>query len=196
MSDTEKNESKNEKIFMTKAYHNCQLCKREWLGRCMSGEYHGEDVSVKNRAPYCHYYSYGGTELHLKEIEYAESLGVKALTNDQLHELYKSLANEYVESKEAKLQVTVQDDKVEKQESTFTKVHKNGVYIDSVSFIQKILEAIYSEEKLNEYIKEYGYVDNPECLEAIKYGMTLAGLLIAQCDKVVIKEKDEVDNEE
>lgn len=46
--------------------HNCQLCKKECLGRCL-GEYYGKDVSVDNKP--CDSYEFGGTEQRLKEIE-------------------------------------------------------------------------------------------------------------------------------
>lgn len=47
--------------------HNCQLCKFEWLGRCM-GQHYGADVSVDNEP--CAYYVFGGSEERLKEIEF------------------------------------------------------------------------------------------------------------------------------
>lgn len=69
----------------TRCEHNCHLCKKEWLGRCM-GKYYGKDVSVgrdfltenaeeATDLPICDEYEYGGSESHLKEIEEAESCG-------------------------------------------------------------------------------------------------------------------------
>lgn len=46
--------------------HNCQLCRKEWLGRCFGKKY-GKDVSVDNEP--CKCYEFGGSEERLKEIE-------------------------------------------------------------------------------------------------------------------------------
>jgi hypothetical protein len=46
--------------------HNCQLCKNEFLGRCLGKEY-GKDVSLNNEP--CDEYKFGGTEERLHEIE-------------------------------------------------------------------------------------------------------------------------------
>lgn len=46
--------------------HNCQLCKKEWLGRCLGASY-GKDVSIENEP--CSSYIFGGTDERLKEIE-------------------------------------------------------------------------------------------------------------------------------
>lgn len=46
--------------------HNCQLCRKEWLGRCFGKKYE-KDVSVDNEP--CKYYEFGGSEERLKEIE-------------------------------------------------------------------------------------------------------------------------------
>ena len=46
--------------------HNCQLCKKEFLGRCF-GERFGTDVSVDNEP--CDGYEFGGSEKRLREIE-------------------------------------------------------------------------------------------------------------------------------
>jgi len=46
--------------------HNCQLCKKEWLGRCFGKKY-GKDVSVDNEP--CKCYKFGGSKERLKEIE-------------------------------------------------------------------------------------------------------------------------------
>lgn len=46
--------------------HNCQLCRKEWLGRCFGKKY-GKDVSVDNEL--CKCYEFGGSEERLKEIE-------------------------------------------------------------------------------------------------------------------------------
>lgn len=46
--------------------HNCQLCKNEWLGRCL-GKYYGIDVSIDNEP--CDNYEFGGSEQRLKKIE-------------------------------------------------------------------------------------------------------------------------------
>lgn len=65
--------------------HNCHLCKKEYLGRCV-GKYYGKNVSIgrdyKTESvanvtdlPVCDEYEYGGTDEHLKEIEEAESQG-------------------------------------------------------------------------------------------------------------------------
>lgn len=50
--------------------HNCQLCKHEFLGRCLGKKY-GEDVSLDNEP--CDEYEFGGTEARLHEIESQES---------------------------------------------------------------------------------------------------------------------------
>lgn len=65
---------------MTRCEHNCLLCKNENLGRCLNS---GEDVSLKD-TPVCKDYIYWGSSLHLKEIIYAESLGIKELNEEQL----------------------------------------------------------------------------------------------------------------
>lgn len=49
--------------------HNCHLCKKEWLGRCF-GKWHGKDISIEDM-PICEEYIYGGSEEHLREIEYS-----------------------------------------------------------------------------------------------------------------------------
>ena len=46
--------------------HNCQLCEYEWLGRCFN-KYCGKDVSMDNEP--CEFYSFGGSEERLAEIE-------------------------------------------------------------------------------------------------------------------------------
>ncbi len=46
--------------------HNCQLCKKEWLGRCL-GSHYGKDVSVDNEP--CEDYDFGGSAERLAEIE-------------------------------------------------------------------------------------------------------------------------------
>ena len=46
--------------------HNCQLCRKEWLGRCFGKKY-GKDVSVDNEP--CKCYEFGGSKERLKEIE-------------------------------------------------------------------------------------------------------------------------------
>ena len=46
--------------------HNCQLCNKEWLGRCL-GKHYGKDVSVNNKP--CDCYEFGGSKERLKEIE-------------------------------------------------------------------------------------------------------------------------------
>ena len=46
--------------------HNCQLFRKEWLGRCFGKKY-GKDVSVDNEP--CKCYEFGGSEERLKEIE-------------------------------------------------------------------------------------------------------------------------------
>lgn len=46
--------------------HNCQLCRKEWFGRCFGKKY-GKDVSVDNEL--CKCYEFGGSEERLKEIE-------------------------------------------------------------------------------------------------------------------------------
>lgn len=46
--------------------HNCQLCKKEWLGRCFGKKY-GKDVSVDNEP--CKCYEFDGSKERLKEIE-------------------------------------------------------------------------------------------------------------------------------
>lgn len=42
--------------------HNCQLCKTEWLGRCLNN---GNDVSVKNKP--CQFYVFAGTKEKLEK---------------------------------------------------------------------------------------------------------------------------------
>lgn len=49
--------------------HNCQLCRKEWLGRCFGKKY-GKDVSVNNQP--CKCYEFGGTQERLAEIEREE----------------------------------------------------------------------------------------------------------------------------
>lgn len=49
--------------------HNCQLCRKEWLGRCFGKKY-GEDVSGNNQP--CECYEFGGTQERLAEIEREE----------------------------------------------------------------------------------------------------------------------------
>lgn len=49
--------------------HNCQLCRKEWLGRCV-GKYRGKDVSLDNEP--CDSYEFAGTAQRLKEIEQHE----------------------------------------------------------------------------------------------------------------------------
>ena len=44
--------------------HNCQLCKYEFLGRCLKN---GEDVSWDNEP--CDEYEFAGTKERLQEIE-------------------------------------------------------------------------------------------------------------------------------
>lgn len=46
--------------------HNCQLCQKEWLGRCFGGRF-GKDVSIDNEP--CNEYKFGGSEERLREIE-------------------------------------------------------------------------------------------------------------------------------
>lgn len=46
--------------------HNCQLCKKEWLGRCY-GKLRGKDVSMENKP--CSDYEFGGTQERLNQIE-------------------------------------------------------------------------------------------------------------------------------
>lgn len=77
-----------------RAEHNCRLCRNEWLGRCFSDKLHGKDVSMngdryKNEygsgdLPICDDYIYGGSEEHLKRIQYAQSIGVTELTDEQV----------------------------------------------------------------------------------------------------------------
>lgn len=50
--------------------HNCQLCRKEWLGRCFGKKY-GKDVSVNNQP--CKCYEFGGTQERLAEIEKEEA---------------------------------------------------------------------------------------------------------------------------
>lgn len=47
--------------------HNCHLCKKEWLGRCLVKHY-GKDVSADD-TPVCDEYEFGGSTERLKEIE-------------------------------------------------------------------------------------------------------------------------------
>lgn len=46
--------------------HNCQLCRKEWLGRCFGKKY-GKDVSVDNEP--CKCYEFGGSKERIKEFE-------------------------------------------------------------------------------------------------------------------------------
>ena len=75
---------------MNRCEHNCHLCKNEWLGRCGVD---GKDVSVNDK-PICEKYNYGGTALHLKEIHYAEKIGVNELNDEQLKEVEKEYNQE------------------------------------------------------------------------------------------------------
>lgn len=43
--------------------HNCQLCKTEWLGRCLTT---GNDVSIKNKP--CQFHVFAGTKEKLEKI--------------------------------------------------------------------------------------------------------------------------------
>jgi len=63
---------------MKRCEHNCHLCKKEWLGRCLGSLHYGKDVSVDD-TPVCEEYVYGGTKEHLAEINEAISLGVTHL---------------------------------------------------------------------------------------------------------------------
>ena len=65
---------------MKRCEHNCLLCKNEYLGRCMNN---GEFVTGENKLV-CNDYIYWGSSLHLKEIIYAEKLGLKELNEEQL----------------------------------------------------------------------------------------------------------------
>lgn len=49
--------------------HNCQLCGKEFLGRCHCDktDRFGKDVSMKNTP--CEYYDFKGTDKRLKKIE-------------------------------------------------------------------------------------------------------------------------------
>ena len=73
---------------MIRAEHNCHLCKKEWLGRC-HGLHYGNDVSVHD-TPVCNDYEFGASDDKLKLIEYAESIGVKELTEEQVQEICSS----------------------------------------------------------------------------------------------------------
>ena len=78
---------------MKRCEHNCHLCKKEWLGRCLGNKHHGMDVSLEGDRyenekkrdwltepsgdlPICDEYLYGGSLNHLAEIKEAELLGV------------------------------------------------------------------------------------------------------------------------
>lgn len=60
-----------------RAEHNCHLCKKEWLGRCM-GKHYGKDVSIVD-TPVCDEYEFGGSQEKLDTINKAEALGVTEL---------------------------------------------------------------------------------------------------------------------
>lgn len=77
-----------------RAEHNCHLCKKEWLGRCLGSKHYGMDVSMEgNREenkklkgewadgdmPVCDEYEFGGSDEKLEAIKYAESIGVTRL---------------------------------------------------------------------------------------------------------------------
>ena len=47
--------------------HNCQLCKYEFLGRCLYENNYGKDVSLENEP--CSNYKFAGSPERLKEIE-------------------------------------------------------------------------------------------------------------------------------
>ena len=66
--------------------HNCQLCKKEWLGRCF-GNHYGQDVSMNNEP--CAGYEFGGTAERLQEIKNRENTLCK-----RLEELEKMVSNQ------------------------------------------------------------------------------------------------------
>lgn len=67
--------------------HNCQLCRKEWLGRCF-GKKCGKDVSVDNEP--CKCYEFGGSEERLKEIENNMKRGF-TMESEEYYEIYKSI---------------------------------------------------------------------------------------------------------
>lgn len=80
--------------------HNCQLCRKEWLGRCFGKKY-GKDVSVDNEP--CKCYEFGGSEERLKEIEnnmkrwFTVKIGGNIMKRDLVDELYKTAYKRYRE---------------------------------------------------------------------------------------------------
>lgn len=80
--------------------HNCQLCRKEWLGRCFGKKY-GKDVSVDNEP--CKCYEFGGSEERLKEIEnnmkqwFTVKIGGNIMKRDLVDELYKIAYKRYRE---------------------------------------------------------------------------------------------------
>ena len=82
-----------------RAEHNCHLCKKEWLGRCFGSKY-GEDVSV-NDTPVCDSYEFGGSDDKLKLIVYAQSIGVKELSIEQVKQISETyLEDNHIETDE------------------------------------------------------------------------------------------------
>lgn len=80
-----------------RAEHNCHLCKKEWLGRCLEPKHYGMSVSMdgdreENKKlngkwadgdlPVCDEYEFCGSEEKLEAIKYAESIGVTELPDD------------------------------------------------------------------------------------------------------------------
>ena len=80
--------------------HNCQLCRKEWLGRCFGKKY-GKDVSVDNEP--CKCYEFGGSEERLKEIEnnmkqwFTVKIGGNIMKRDLVDEVYKIAYKRYRE---------------------------------------------------------------------------------------------------
>lgn len=52
---------------MKRYEHNCHLCKREWLGRCLGITNYGKDISINDTA-ICNEYIYGGSKELLEKI--------------------------------------------------------------------------------------------------------------------------------
>lgn len=80
-------------MFM-RAEHNCHLCKKEWLGRCM-GKHYGKDVSIDD-TPVCDEYEYGGSQEQLKAIQknQKKEIGMKTEVNiEELIAKFEDMAN-------------------------------------------------------------------------------------------------------
>lgn len=139
--------------------HNCHLCRYEWLGRCGS-----KDVSIDD-LPICSDYEYAGTREHLREIKYAESLGVKELTKEQLDDFHNKESFEDLSLDEKVNLVTDMYDKLKEEISKLNilidkskKVVKYSMaedeFIEGINILNKNFDLLELHSML-EYINTY-----------------------------------------